>query len=87
MAVSKHVEEALDSIRRHTLVAVSKSGIDIPVLEIDPYPEETNNVISLGNGKKITTDDLEFCDIIFGESQIKIHLGEYTFHIQRGKCE
>jgi hypothetical protein len=87
MAVSKHVEQILDNIRRHTLTAVSKSGIDIGVLDIDPYPEETNNVVSLSNGKKITTDDLEFAELILGEAQVKIHLGDYVFHLDRGKRE
>lgn len=87
MAVSKHVEEVLENLRRHTLTAVSKSGKDLEVLHVDPYPEETNNVMTLGNGKKITTDDLEFSDLVIGQDQIKVHLGDYVFHLERGKSE
>jgi hypothetical protein len=87
MSVSKHVEEVLENLRRHTLTAVSKSDKNLEVLHLDPYPEETNNVMTLGNGKKITTDDLEFSQLVLGENQIKILLGDYTFHLDRGKSE
>jgi hypothetical protein len=87
MANSKHVEEVLGVLRNNTLIAVTKGDLDIKVLSLDPYPEETNWVISLANGKKITTDDIEFSDLILGESEIKIHLGDYIFHLARGKAE
>lgn len=87
MANSKHVEEVLGVLRNNTLIAVTKGDLDIKVLSLDPYPEETNWVIALANGKKITTDDIEFSDLILGESEIKIHLGDYIFHLARGKAE
>jgi hypothetical protein len=87
MAVSKHVEEVLGVFRNHTMVAVTKGGTEVDILATDPYPEETNNVVILGNGKKITTDDLEFAELILGETQIKIHLGDYVFHLERGISE
>jgi hypothetical protein len=86
MSNSKHVEEILGVFRNHTLVAVTKAGKELEVLFLDPYPEETNSVIGLGNGKKITTDDLEFADLAQGEAQIKVLLGDYTFHLERGKA-
>jgi hypothetical protein len=87
MAHSKHVEEILGVLRNNTLVAVTKAGMDINVLSLDPYPEETNRVVALSNGKKITTDDIEFSDLLLGETEIKIHLGDYIFHLTRGKAE
>jgi len=85
MSNSKHVEEILGVFRNHTLVAVTKGEAEINILSLDPYPEETNVVIGLENGKKITTDDLEFSDLIQGEFQVKIHLGDYVFHLEKGK--
>ena len=87
MAVSKHVEEVLAVFRNHTMVAVTKGDTDIDILATDPYPEETNNVVILGNGKKITTDDLEFSDLVIGQNEIKVKLGDYVFHLERGKSE
>lgn len=83
MAVSKHVEEILETLRNYPLVSVTKEGEAIEVLITDPYPEESNRVIMLGNGKSITTDDLEFAEIVKGEAQIKILLGSYIFHLER----
>jgi hypothetical protein len=85
MAHSKHVEEVLEVLRNNTLTAITKGDLDISILSIDPYPEESNWVIALANGKKITTDDIEFSDLILGESEIKIHLGDYVFHLSRDK--
>ena len=81
MAVSKHVEEILDLLRSNIVVGCTKGETEIQILGIDTYTEESNNIILLGNGKKITTDDLEFADAIVGNSQIKIQLGDYTFHL------
>lgn len=87
MANSKHVEEILEVLRNNTLVAITKGDLDIKVLSLDPYPEETNWVMALANGKKITTDDIEFSELVIGETEIKIHLGDYIFHLTRGKAE
>jgi hypothetical protein len=87
MAVSKHVEEVLGVLRDHTMVTITKGGTHVDILATDPYPEETNNVIILGNGKKITTDDLEFADLVLGETEIEIHLGDYVFHLERGTSQ
>lgn len=83
MANSKHVEEILDVFRSHSLIACTNGDTEVGIIGIDTYPEETNNIILLDNGKKITTDDLEFADLVIGESEIKILLGNYTFHLQR----
>jgi hypothetical protein len=80
---SKHVEEILDILRSNAVAGCTNKGADIKIIGIDTYPEETNNIILLGNGKKITTDDLEFAEPVFGNSEIKILLGDYTFHLQR----
>jgi hypothetical protein len=83
MAVSKHVEEILDLFRSNVVAGCTKNGTEIQIIGIDTYPEETNNIILLGNGKKISTDDLEFAEPIAGNSEIKIHLGDYIFHLDR----
>ena len=83
MANSKHVEEILDVFRSHTLTACTNGDTGVGIIGIDTYPEETNNIILLNNGKKISSDDLEFADLVIGESEIKILLGNYTFHLQR----
>lgn len=87
MAVSKHVEEILDSLRQHSLAGVTKSGQEVGIIDVDPYPEETNNVFILNNGKRISTDDLEFADLIVGSTEVKIHLGDYIFHLERPSVE
>jgi len=91
MAVSKHVEEVLGHFRNNVVAGCTKSGTEIQILGIDTYAEETNNIILLGNGKKITIDDLEFADAIVGNIQTKIHLGDYIFHLDKhgfkNECE
>lgn len=82
MTVSKHVEEILDLFRSNSVTGCTKNGAEVQILGVDTYPEETNNIILLGNGKKITTDDLEFAEPIAGNNQIKIHLGDYIFHLE-----
>lgn len=83
MAVSKHVEEVLGLFRNNVVAGCTKNGAEIQILGIDTYAEETNNIILLGNGKKITTDDLEFAEPIIGNSEIKVHLGDYVFHLDK----
>jgi hypothetical protein len=85
MANSKHVEEVLGALRGNTLTKITLNGTEVAVLAVDPYPEETNNVFNLANGKKISTDDLEFSDLVTGESEIQIILGNYTFTLSVGK--
>jgi hypothetical protein len=91
MAVSKHVEEVLELLRSHVVAGCTSNGTEIGIIGIDTYPEETTNIILLANGKRITTDDLEFADTIIGNSQTKIVLGNYIFHLDvRGvkpECE
>jgi len=83
MAASKHVEEILELFRSNIVAGCTKNGEEIQILAIDTYAEESNNIILLGNGKKITTDDLEFAEPLIGNSQIKIHLGDYIFHLDK----
>jgi hypothetical protein len=83
MANSKHVEEILDTLRSHTLTACTSGDTEIGIIAVDTYPEETKNIILLSNGKKITSDDLEFSELVIGETEIKIFLGNYIFHLQR----
>ena len=84
MANSKHVEEILEVLRTSDVTGCKKGGIDIDVIGIDTYPEETNNIILLGNGKRITTEDLEFADwtSLNGE-ELEITLGDYVFHLEK----
>ena len=84
MANSKHVEQILDVLRTSEITGCTKNGIDIDIIGIDTYPEETNNIILLGNGKKITTDDLEFAGWSFLNGQeAEITLGDYVFHLEK----
>ena len=83
MANSKHVEEILDVFRSHALAACTSGDTDINIIGVDTYPEETNNIILLGNGKKITLEDLEFAELVIGETEIKVFLGNYIFHLKR----
>lgn len=87
MAYSKHVEEVLSVLRDNTISAVTKGDLDVKVLSLDPYPEETNWVMALANGKKITTDDIEFSDLVIEDNEVRIHLGDYVFHLTKGKAE
>ena len=78
MANSKHVEGILDVLRTSEIKGCTKNGISIDIIGVDTYPEETNNIILLGNGKKITTDDLEFANWeIVDKNTLYIHLGGY----------
>jgi hypothetical protein len=81
MANSKHVEEILEQFRSAKETFCSKQGEEIKIIGIDTYPEETNNIILLDNGKRITTDDLEFAEAIIGEQDTKVVLGDYIFHL------
>jgi len=82
MAVSKHVEEILELLRSNRVAGCTANEQEVKIIAIDTYTEETNNIILLGNGKKITTDDLEFADPIVGTSETKIVLGNYIFHLE-----
>ena len=75
MAVSKYVEEVLETLRTNSLLSATKGGLEVEILSVDPYPEETDVVIALGNGKLITTQDLEFSDIHVNN----LVLGDYSF--------
>jgi len=80
MANSKHVEGILDTIRNCEITGCTKDGANVDIIVIDTYPEETNNIILLGNGKRITTDDLEFANWeIVDKNTLYIHLGNYKF--------
>ena len=80
MANSKHGEGILETIRGSDITECTLSGQPIAIIGIDTYPEETNNIILLGNGKRITTDDLEFANWeIVDKNTLHIHLGNYKF--------
>lgn len=81
MANSKHVEEILEHFRSAKAIGCTKQGEEIKIIGIDTYPEETNNIILLDNGKRITTDDLEFAEAIIGNQETKVVLGDYMFHL------
>jgi len=80
MANSKHVEQILEVIRGSDITECTLSGTSVAIIGIDTYPEETNNIILLGNGKRITTDDLEFANWeIVDKNTLHIYLGNYIF--------
>ena len=80
MANSKHVEQILEVVRGSDITECTLSGISVAIIGIDTYPEETNNIILLGNGKRITTDDLEFANWeILDKNTLEIILGNYKF--------
>jgi hypothetical protein len=78
MSVSKYVEEVLETLRTNLLLSAHKGGVEVEVSSVDPYPEDTDVVIGLANGKNITTQDLEFSDIVDGN----IVLGDYLFTLK-----
>jgi hypothetical protein len=84
MTTSKHVLEIFDLLRNSKDISCIKGRAQEPVgiVNIDTYPEETNVIIQLANGKSITTDDLEFAQPYSDDYGASISLGDYTFILE-----
>ena len=81
--ISRYVSDLLEILRTNRIDSVTNNGTPVSVVSLDTYNEESDVVLQLSNGKKITYDDLEFAESHHDTHGTRISLGNYVFLLTR----